>query len=156
YGLSRLAASCLSLFRRTGSILMAISRRCGLPDFGLPTRRALFSSSSVDSGMSEKSIALSGIDLPLFAACRPRADDADAFFAISGPPYCVNYQKNIFFARQPEALVTDFVVRMRDIPPVQSLRVGEYRCRLLEGHAVLFKLLIAFRGSHENTLVYIR
>src|SRR5581483_11348225 len=107
---------------------MAISRRCGLPDFGLPTRRALFSSSSVDSGMSEKSIALSGIDLPLFAACRPRADDADAFFAISGPPYGENYKKNFFFPRHPGALVTVFVVERRNIPQVKSPGAGEYRC----------------------------
>jgi hypothetical protein len=54
-------------------------------DFGRPTRRARFSSASLDSGISEKSMRLSGIGLPLFPARLPRADDADRFFAIGHP-----------------------------------------------------------------------
>ncbi len=43
------------------------------PVFGRPTRTARFSSAAVDSGMSEKSIRLSGICLALFAARLPRS-----------------------------------------------------------------------------------
>jgi hypothetical protein len=46
---------------------------------GRPTRRARRSSSPVDSGISEKSILLSGIGFALFAARLARADDANGF-----------------------------------------------------------------------------
>jgi hypothetical protein len=50
---------------------------------GLPTRRARLSSASVDSGMSEKSIRLSGIGFSLFLARLPGADGTDRLDAIS-------------------------------------------------------------------------
>jgi hypothetical protein len=52
---------------------------------GLPTRRARLSSASVDSGMSEKSIRVSGICFSLFLARLARADDTDCLDAISSP-----------------------------------------------------------------------
>jgi hypothetical protein len=62
---------------------MAIS--CfAIPLDGLPTRRALRSSSVVDSGMSEKSIFESGIGLSFPPTRRPRADDPECFFFIVG------------------------------------------------------------------------
>lgn len=67
---------------------MAMSWRGGRPLLGRPTRRARRSSASVDSGMSEKSIALSGIGLALFAARRARADDSDRFLTIFFPSMC--------------------------------------------------------------------
>jgi hypothetical protein len=60
-----------------------------LPVFGRPTRRALRNSESVDSGMSEKSMLLSGVCLPLFAARFARANDANRFRAIFQSPQCM-------------------------------------------------------------------
>jgi hypothetical protein len=91
YGFFCLAASARRRCNRNGSILIAINWRVGLPVFGRPTLRARRSSSSVDCGISEKSIWLSGIGLAFFPARVPRADDPDCLFVIFQPPYCVNH-----------------------------------------------------------------
>ena len=68
---------------------MAIS--CfAFPVFGLPTRLAPRSSASVDSGISEKSIRLSGIGFAFFPARLPRTDDANCFRAIFQSPQRVH------------------------------------------------------------------
>jgi hypothetical protein len=48
----------------------------------------------VDSGISEKSIRLSGIGLALFAARLPSAPGGDRLFAIFQPPNGVNEPKD--------------------------------------------------------------
>lgn len=66
YGLRCRAANCRISVRRRGSSRIAMS--CfARPVVGRPTRRARVNSSSDDSGMSLKSIRLSGIGLALFA-----------------------------------------------------------------------------------------
>ena len=60
------------------------------PDFGLPTRRARRSSWSVDSGISEKLILLSGIGFAFFTGRLARADDTNRFLAILQPPVRIN------------------------------------------------------------------
>jgi len=59
----------------------------------LAGRRARFSSSSVNSGMSEKSICLSGICAPFLAAGLARADNPDDFLVIFRSPNGVNNQQ---------------------------------------------------------------
>jgi hypothetical protein len=51
-----------------------------IPLDGLPTRRLRFSSLSVASGISEKSISESGMRFALLSACLSCADDTDRFF----------------------------------------------------------------------------
>src|SRR5258708_39395383 len=64
-----------------GAMRMAMS--ClAFPDEGRPTLRARRSSTSVDSGMPERSSLLSGIGLAFFAGRLARADDANDFLGI--------------------------------------------------------------------------
>jgi hypothetical protein len=81
YGLPTRFAMRRNLERSLGSNRTAIN--ClACADLGRPTRLARRSSSSVDSGMSEKSISLSGVCLTFLATGLARADDSDRFFAI--------------------------------------------------------------------------
>src|SRR5271163_2822627 len=78
YGLDRFAARRRRRASRSGAMRMAMS--ClAFPVLGRPTRRARLSSSSVDCGISEKSIWRSEIRLALLAAGLAGADDADCF-----------------------------------------------------------------------------
>src|SRR6267143_880603 len=74
------------------------------PLLGRPTRRARLSCSSVNSGISEKSIWLSGIGFPLFAARLPRTADANAFLAMFQPPEHVDHQKHPPSGGDPQPL----------------------------------------------------
>ena len=80
------------------------------PLLGRPTRRARLSSASVDSGMSEKSIALSEIGLTLFAARLPCADEPDGFFAILQSPKCINYNQHPALQRNTQKFESPFPV----------------------------------------------
>ncbi len=81
---------------------MRMAMSClALPVRGRPTRRARRSSSPVDSGMSEKSILLSGIGFALFAARLARADDANGFFVIFQSPRCIDDEKDSSRGRTP-------------------------------------------------------
>ena len=64
-------------------ILAGVDPLIAIPLAGLPTRRARRSSSSVDSGMSEKSFCGSGICLTFLAARLPSTDDPDHSLAHS-------------------------------------------------------------------------
>src|SRR5213592_2540856 len=98
---------------------MRMAMSClGLPVLGRPTRRARFSSAPVVSGMSEKSIHLSGICSTLFAARLPRADDANRFGAIFRPPQGVDNQKNTTLRRHAESFPPAFGVHMFQVFPV--------------------------------------
>lgn len=78
-GLLILATSFFSFLITSGEIRIVIS--ClALPVAGRPTRRACLSSSSVDSGISEKSISLFLIRFSFFANRDMCPDDADRFF----------------------------------------------------------------------------
>jgi len=112
-----------------------------LPVVGRPTRRARRSSASVDSGMSEKSILLSGVSLPFFAARFARADDANRFRAILQPPQCIYDYKNAAARRKAQALPSLLRRDMFKIFPIERLRIAENRCRFLEGNTVLFVVL---------------
>src|SRR5258708_35485294 len=65
-----------------GAMRMAMS--ClAFPDEGRPTLRARRSSTSVDSGMPERSSLLSGIGLAFFAGRLAGADDANDFLGMA-------------------------------------------------------------------------
>src|SRR2546425_9725867 len=84
------------------------------PLLGRPTRRARRSCSSVNSGISEKSIWLSGIGFPLFVARLPRADDANAFRAMFQPPERVDHRKHPPSGGDPQPL--------RATPPTENVQ----------------------------------
>src|SRR5262249_28559959 len=106
------AARRRSWARSRGAIRMAMS--ClALPVFGRPTRRARFSSALVDSGMSEKSMRLSGICFPLLAARLASADDANRFRAILLPPQRV-YDQGECDLRQRSQVASSGVLVRRD------------------------------------------
>src|SRR6516162_2872085 len=104
---------------------IAISR-LALPLFGRPTRRARLSSWSVDSGISEKSIRLSGICFALFSAPLARTDDANCFRATFQPPQRVNNQKNSALTGHPKPFPATLGVRVFKVFPIESIWVG--RC----------------------------
>jgi len=100
---------------------------------GRPTRRAFFNSVSVDSGMSEKSIALSGICLTLLAARLPRADDADRHLSIPHPPNRVDHNQDAALPGGPQPLEPWLMPGVLRVLPVQArdLLIGELvsKCR---------------------------
>lgn len=102
------------------------------PVRGLPTRRARFNSASVDSGMSEKSMQLSDICLPLLAAHLPGADDAYSFCVISQPPQGINNQENATPQGPSESLPAALRLPMLPIFPVQAIGVAENSRGILE------------------------
>lgn len=133
---------------------MAIScLACG--DFGRPTRRARLSSSSVDSGISEKSSWLSGIGLAFFATCPARADDADRFFAIFHRPDRVDLKKHASCDGPIEPLRSGLYGGMLCILPTERLGIGEYRSRFFERDTVLSNIPDRLGGvPREHIYVY--
>lgn len=104
YGLRCRAANLRSSARRRGAIRIAMS--CfARPVVGRPTRRARANSRSDDSGMSVKSMLLSGIRLMLFARSLARADDADGLFAMGGFPRGVHDEQDSASYRSSKRLV---------------------------------------------------
>src|SRR5580704_17056 len=100
YGLDRLAARRRRRASNGGAMRIAMS--ClALPVLGRPTRRARLSSSSVDCGISEKSMRRSDICRAFFAAGLARADDANAFFVIIDFPHGTNNHQNAALRRRP-------------------------------------------------------
>ncbi len=62
---------------------MRIAMSCfAFPDFGRPTRRARLNSSSVDSGISEKSMRSFCVGFAFFRTRPARGDDTKRFFVI--------------------------------------------------------------------------
>src|SRR5437763_13120007 len=82
-------------------------------------RRARRNSSSVASGISERSIRLSGIGLPFFPRRLPRADDANAFFPIFQPPWRVRDHQASSRDGIPQPLRPPFRLVMLRIIPIQ-------------------------------------
>src|SRR5580704_16555524 len=96
-----------------------------VPVTGRPTRCARFNSSGVVSGISEKSIPLSAACLT-FPLTRPaRADVPVCFFAIFVLPCCVDENQNPTRHRQPKPFQTDFVARMFEVGPFQTVGIFE-------------------------------
>ena len=111
-----------------------------MPLDGRPTRRAARSSSSVDSGMSEKSICESGIGLTFPPARRPRADDSEFFFFMIHPPYRIHDEQQPLAHREAKPLEPLFLMRMGDIVPVEPVGIAEHSGRLFEWDAVFLKV----------------
>ena len=88
------------------------------PLAGLPTRRARRSSSSVDSGMSEKSIFESGICLTLLAIRLSRANDTDRVGFMNFPPR-IDDEYDSSVQRSPQPFESEFLLGMGKILPIQ-------------------------------------
>ena len=110
------------------------------PLAGLPTLRARLSSSSVDSGISEKSICESGIGLTLPPARRPRTDDPEFFFFMFRPPYRIHDEQQPLTRRSTESFEPLFLVRMCDVLPVETVGVAEDCGRFLKRDAMLLEV----------------
>src|SRR2546425_2115876 len=125
------------------------------PVLGRPTRRARLSCSSVNSGISEKSIWLSGIGFPLFAARLPRADDANAFLAMFQPPERVDHRKHPPSGGDPEPLRATLGQRMFNVFPIQTFRIAEHRSCFFKSDAMLFVIADRLlRLPREHFIVY--
>lgn len=94
-------------------------------DFGRPTLVARRNSSSVDSGISEKSISSSGICFALFAVRLPRTDDPDFARAIFGFSPRIDGQQDSPFDGFAKSLSTALNMRMVDVFPIKSLLIGK-------------------------------
>src|SRR2546425_7079095 len=125
------------------------------PLLGRPTSRARLSCSSVNSGISEKSIWLSGIGFPLFAARLSRADDANAFLPMFQPPERVDHQKHPPSGGDSQPLRATLGQRMFNVFPIQTFGVAEQRSCFFKSNAMLFiigdRLL---RLPREHFIVY--
>jgi hypothetical protein len=111
-----------------------------IPLDGRPTRRARRSSSSVDFGMSEKSICESGIGLTLPSARQPRADDPEFFFFMIRPPYRVHDEQEPLAYRKTKPLEPLFLVRMGDIVPLEPVGIAEDSGRFFEWNTVFLEI----------------
>src|SRR5207253_164672 len=137
-----------------GAIRIAIN--CfALPLAGRPTRRPRRNSWSVASGMSERSIRLSGIRLALFPRRLPRTDDANAFFPIFQPPWRVRDHQDSSRDGRSQALRPLLRLGMLGIIPVQRFRVAENGRGLFKRHAVLLQVAQSLSGiPGEHISVY--
>ena len=130
-----------------------------IPLDGRPTRRARWSSSSVDSGISEKSICESGIGLTFPPARRPRADDPEFFFFMIHPPYRVHDEQQPLAHRKAKSLELLFLVRMGHIVPIEPVGITENSGRLFEWDAVFLEIGNGLRNvprKHETVYTVIR
>jgi len=135
---------------------MRMAMSClALPLAGRPTRRARRSSSSVDSGMSEKSSRLSGIGPALFARRLSRADDANRFFAILQPPQRVRNYQDSSSNGSSHTFRAPLELGVLGVVPIQSFRVAENGSGFFERHAVLLEVAQGFSGiPREHITVY--
>ena len=154
YGLSRFAAKRLSCASSRGERRMAIS--CfAFPDFGRPTRRARFDSSSVDCGRSEKSMRLSRIGFALFRARPARGNDSEYFFAIFCSPIGINQNEYPVPGGNAQTLEPILVVRVFQVLPLEGIGIGEDSSRFLERNAMLRQIPGGFpRIPGEHIYVY--
>src|SRR5439155_23213383 len=83
----------------------------------------------------------SGVGLALLTVGRPCADDADRFFAMGCSPYCVHEQKNPTSNGLPEPLEAAFVLGVREVFPVQTVRISKDGRCLLEWDTVFVVVL---------------
>src|SRR5216683_1959618 len=135
---------------------MRIAISCfAFPDFGRPTRRARLSSSSVDSGISEKSIRSSRIGFALFRARTARGDDTKCFFAIFHSPIGINQDEYPTLTGNPQSLESILRVGVFQVFTLEGIRIGKNGGRFLERDAVLPKIPGGFSGvPGERIYVY--
>ena len=136
---------------------MRIAMSCfAFPDFGRPTRRARFSSSSVDSGRSEKLIRSSRVGFAFFRARPARGDDAKRFFAIFHSPTGINQNDDASLNGDPQSLKSILMAGVFQVLPLKGIGIRKYGDRLLERDAMLFKIPGGFSsipGEH-NLCIY--
>ena len=119
------------------------------------TRRARFNSSGVDSGMSEKSMRLSGIGSALLAARLAGADNADRFRAIFRPPQSVDQNEYSTAKGAAQPLLAALRFGMHGVFPLQSVRIGEHGRRFFKRDAVLVQIGKGFaRIPSKHIYVY--
>src|SRR5215472_5367535 len=137
-----------------GAMRMAMS--ClALPVVGRPTRRARRNSASDASGISERSMRLSGIGFALFARRAARADDANSFFAIFKPPQGVRDGQDPSGKGSSKTSRPPLGLGMLRVVPIQSFRVAENRGGLFKRHAMLLEVAQGFAGiPREHIIVY--
>src|SRR5579859_265505 len=135
---------------------MRMAMSClALPVAGRPTRRARRSSSSLDSGISERSRRLSGIGTALFARRLPGADDANSFFAIFQPPQRVRDDQDSSGERRSETFRPPLELGMLGVVPIERFWVAENGGGLFKGHAVLLQVAQGLSGiRREHIIVY--
>ena len=138
---------------------MRMAMSCfAFPDFGRPTRRARFSSSPVDSGRSEKSIASFCVGCALFRTCAARRDDPKRFFAILGSPICINENEYPALTGNAQSLEPILLAGVFHVFPFEGIGIHKYIGRFLEGDAVLFQIPGGFSsipGKHINVYTLI-
>jgi len=136
---------------------MRIAMSCfAFPVFGRPTRRARFSSSSVDSGISEKSIRLSCIGLAFFRARTARSDDTKRFIAIFQSPVGIDQNDNAARNGDSQSFEPVLTVGVFQILPLEGIRIGKNGGRFLERDTMLFQIPGGFSsipGEH-NLCIY--
>lgn len=136
---------------------MRIAMSCfAFPDFGRPTRRARLSSSSVDSGMSEKSIRLSCVGFAFFRARTARGDDTKRFFAIFHSQIGINQNDDVALRGDTQSLEPFLLVGVFQVFPLEGLGIGKNGGRFLERDAVFFKIPGGFSGvpGEHNLCIY--
>jgi hypothetical protein len=136
---------------------MRIAISClAFPDLGRPTRRARLNSSSVDSGISEKSIRSSCIGFALFRARPARGDDTKRFFAIFPLPMGINQNNDAALDGVPQSLEPGLQVGVFQILPFEGIGIGKNGGRFLERDAMLCKIPGGFSGipGEHNLCIY--
>jgi hypothetical protein len=125
------------------------------PVLGRPTRRARLSSSSVDCGISEKSMRRSEIRLALFTTGLARVDDADCFFAMFDIPHGIDNYQDAALRRGSQPFTAQLSIRVFRISPIESVWVAEYCLSLFERDSVFRKVRNSFRRvPREHIIVY--
>ncbi len=125
------------------------------PVLGLPIRRALASSTSVDSGMSLKSISRSEVYLPFVTRRLARADDADCFFAIVCLPQSVRDHHYAGQSRAAKSLEPRLVARMLLIGPIKRIQVAKDGRRFLKRNVMLLEVSDRLSRIPREHLPYI-
>src|SRR5579863_4331669 len=136
---------------------MRIAMSCfAFPVLGRPTRRARFSSSFVDSGISEKSIGSTRVSFAFFRARPASGDDPNRFFAILPSPVGIDQNNNAAQCGDSQSLETDLPLGVLRVFPFQRLGIREYGGRFLERDAMLFKIPGSFSGipGEHNLCIY--
>lgn len=124
-------------------------------DFGRPTRRARFNSSSVDCGISEKSIRLLCISFALFRARAAGRDDTYNFFPIFHSPIGIHQNEDPALTGNAQSLETILIMGVFKVLPLKGVGIGKNRFCFLEGHAMLSCIPGGFSGiPGEHIYVY--
>src|SRR4029077_12423922 len=136
---------------------MRIAMSCfAFPVLGRPTRRARFSSLSVDSGISEKSIRLSCISFAFLRARPPRGNDTNRFFAIFQSPVRKDQNDDAALSGDSQSFEPVLTVGVFQVLPLEGIRIAKNGGRFLERDAMLFKIPGGFLGipGEHNLCIY--